>query len=195
MDFIRSVKTLEALYGQASPASLHKVADHLTPLYQAWIRAARFCVLSTIGSAGTDGSPRGDLGPVVRIQDDKTLLLPDWPGNNRLDSLRNIVEDGRISLMFMVPGSYTVARVNGQASLTTDPDLCASLLDNKGGPVCVMVITVQEVYIQCAKSIKRAALWQTRNAPLVPSLGQILNEATDLEAGGASSGGHSAHAS
>ena len=186
MDFIRSVKTLEALYGQASPASLHKVADHLTPLYQAWIGAARFCVLSTIGSAGTDGSPRGDLGPVVRIQDDKTLLLPDWPGNNRLDSLRNIVEDGRISLMFMVPGSDTVVRVNGQASLTTDPDLCASFLDNKGGAVCVMVITVQEVYIQCAKSIKRAALWQTRNAPLVPSLGQILNEATDLEAGASS---------
>ena len=195
MDFIRSVKTLEALYGQASPASLHKVADHLTPLYQTWIGAARFCVLSTIGSAGTDGSPRGDLGPVVRIQDDKTLLLPDWPGNNRLDSLRNIVEDGRISLMFMVPGSDTVVRVNGQASLTKDPDLCASFLDNTGGPVCVMVITVQEVYIQCAKSIKRAALWQTRNAPLVPSLGQILNEATDLESGGASSGGYSAHTS
>ena len=152
-------------------------------------------MLSTIGSAGTDGSPRGDLGPVVRIQDDKTLLLPDWPGNNRLDSLRNIVEDGRISLMFMVPGSDTVVRVNGQASLTKDPDLCASFLDKKGGPVCVMVITVQEVYIQCAKSIKRAALWQTRNAPLVPSLGQILNEATDLESGGASSGGYSAHTS
>ena len=93
MDFIRSVKILETLYGNASPASLRKVADHLTPLYQDWIRAARFCVLSTIGASGTDGSPRGDLGPVVRIQDDKTLLLPDWPGNNRLDSLCSIVED------------------------------------------------------------------------------------------------------
>ena len=119
----------------------------------------------------------------MRIQDDKTLFLPDWPGNNRLDSLRNIVEDGPISLMFMVPGADTMVRVNGHASLTADPDLCASFIDVKGIPVCVMVITVQEVYIQCAKSVKRAALWQTRNAPLVPSLGQILNEATDLEAG------------
>ena len=186
MDFIRSVKTLETLYGKASPASLRKAADHLTPLYQAWIGAARFCVLSTIGPSRTDGSPRGDLGPVVRIQDDKTLLLPDWPGNNRLDNLRNIVEDGRISLMFMVTGADTVVRVNGHASLTTDPDLRASFSDNKGSPVCVMVITVQEVYIQCEKSVKRAALWQTRNAPLVPSLGQILNEATDLEAGASS---------
>ena len=94
MDFIRSVKILETLYGNASLASLRKVVDHLTPLYQAWIGAARFCVLSTIGPSGTDGSPRGDLGPVVRIQDDKTLLLSDWPGNNPLGSLRNIVEDG-----------------------------------------------------------------------------------------------------
>ena len=99
MDFIRSVKTLEALYGKASPASLRKFVDHLTPLYQTSIGAARFCVLSTIGPSGTNGSPRGDLRPVVRIQGDKTLLLPDWPGNNRLNSLRNIVEDGCISFM------------------------------------------------------------------------------------------------
>ena len=97
--------------------------------------------------------------------------------------------------MFMVPGADTVVQVNGHASLTTDPDLRASFSDNKGSPVCVIVITVQEVYIQCAKSMKRAALWQTRNAPLVPSLGQILNEATDLEAGVASSVGHSARTS
>ena len=115
MDFIRSVKILETLYGNASPASLCKVADHLTPLYQAWIGAGRFCVLSTIGPSGADGSARGDLGPVVRV--------------------------------------------NGHASLTADPDLCASFSDNKGSPVCVMVITVQEVYIQCEKSVKRAALW------------------------------------
>lgn len=88
-------------------------------------------MLSTIGPSGTDGSPRGDLGPVVRIQDDKLLLLPDWPGNNRLDSLRNIVKDGPISFMFMVPGADTMVRVNGHASLTADPDLCASFLDVK----------------------------------------------------------------
>ena len=129
MDFIRLVKTLEALYGKTSPAGLLKFVNHLTPLYQAWIGAARFCVLSTIGPSGTDGSLRGDLGPVVRIQDDKTLLLPDWPGNNRLNSLRNIVEDGCTSFMFVVPGADTVVRVNGHASSTTDTDLRTSILD------------------------------------------------------------------
>ncbi len=116
----------------------------------------------------------------------KRFYCPIGLGNNRSDSLLNIVENGCVSLMFMVPGADTVVRVNGQASLTTNADLCSSFLDNKKGPVCVVVITVQEVYMQCAKYVKRAALWQTRNAPLVPSLGQVLNEATDLEAGASS---------
>ena len=183
IEFVKTVEGLEALYNNAAPAALRKVVDRITPKYWQWNTSARFCVLTTVGSAGTDGSPRGDDGPTVMALDEHTMAMPDWRGNNRLDSLRNIVEDGRISLMFMVPGADTVVRVNGHASLTTDPDLRASFSDNKGSPVCVMVITVQEVYIQCAKSVKRAALWQTRNAPLVPSLGQILNEATDLEAG------------
>jgi uncharacterized protein len=95
------------------PTSLTKVAPGLTPLYRQWIEAARFCVLSTVGEDGTDGSPRGDDGPVVRVVDARTLWLPDWRGNNRIDSLRNIVRDGRVSLMFMVPGSANVVRVNG----------------------------------------------------------------------------------
>jgi uncharacterized protein len=106
-----------------SPTSLAKVARRLTPLYRRWIEAARFCVLSTVGPEGTDGSPRGDDGPVVRVVDDRTLWLPDWRGNNRIDSLRNIVRDGRVSLMFMVPGSNNVVRVNGRAVLTDDPDV------------------------------------------------------------------------
>ena len=120
---VTDIAELEALYGQPAKASLIKVADHVTPLYAKWIMTSRLCIVSTIGPEGTDGSPRGDDGPVVQILDPKTLLLPDWRGNNRMDTLRNIVADGRISLMFMVPGSNNVMRVNGNAVVSLDPEL------------------------------------------------------------------------
>ena len=120
MRWIDTQSALEELYGTPGQPALRKVSDHLTPLYRKWIMASRFCVLTTVGVAGTDGSPRGDDGPVVLELDPHTLAMPDWRGNNRLDSLRNIVTDGRVSLMFMVPGSNTVVRVNGQARLTDD---------------------------------------------------------------------------
>ena len=100
---IRDLDALEALYGKVSEAAMRKVARRMTPLYRRWIMASRFCVLSTVGLEGTDASPRGDDGPVVTELDPGTLLMPDWRGNNRLDSLRNIVSDGRVSLMFVVP--------------------------------------------------------------------------------------------
>ena len=115
MQAIESIEALEAHYGEISPLALSKVCDHITALYQRWIQASRFMILSTVGPGGTDASPRGDSEEVVRIVDAKTLWLPDWKGNNRLDSLKNIVEDGRLSLMFMVPGSDTVVRINGEA--------------------------------------------------------------------------------
>ena len=120
MRLIDTIAALEALYDPPTPASLTKVARHLTPLYRAWIGSARFCILTTVGPDGTDASPRGDDGPVVRIMDDRTLWLPDWRGNNRLDALRNIVVDGRVSLLFMVPGYTNVVRVNGHAGVTDD---------------------------------------------------------------------------
>ena len=107
MDTIRTVDALEALYGAPMPAALAKAVDHLTPLYSKWIETSRFLILSTIGPEGTDASPRGDAGPVVKIADAKTLLMPDWRGNNRLDSLRNIVRDPRVSLLFMICLLYT----------------------------------------------------------------------------------------
>ena len=125
MDYIDDIASLEALYGRPGAPSLRKVANQLTPLYRRWIMASRLCVLTTVGPGGTDGSPRGDDGPVVVELDPKTLVMPDWRGNNRLDSLRNIVEDGRVSLMFMVPGSNNVMRINGQARLTADAALRA----------------------------------------------------------------------
>ena len=122
-DWIEDIAALEALYGTPGEASLVKVTDRLTPEYRAWIEAAPFCALATLGPEGLDCSPRGDDGPVVQVVDARTLALPDRRGNNRLDSLRNIVEDGRVALMFMVPGANTVVRLNGRAWLTADAEM------------------------------------------------------------------------
>lgn len=180
---IETIAALEALYDRApSEAAMTKVADHLTPLYRKWILASRFCVLTTTGPDGTDGSPRGDTGPVVTELDPHTLAMPDWRGNNRLDSLRNIVLDGRCSLMFMVPGSSTVVRVNGHADLRTDADLIARFEVKGTHPSTVIVIRIKEVYTQCAKAILRAQLWPDIDAPGdLPSPGDILSE---MSAGG-----------
>lgn len=177
MQPISSVSELETLYEAVNPLSLEKVAKQLTPLYQQWIEASRFVVLSTVGPEGTDASPRGDIDPVVRIADPGTVLLPDWRGNNRLDSLKNIVQDNRVSLMFMVPGSNSVVRVNGTAIITADPALCSSF-DKKGtAPRSVIVLTVGEVYFQCAKALMRSGLWSGNDdSDKVPSAGDFLKE-------------------
>lgn len=176
MKTIDDIAHLEALYDAAVPASLTKVVTRITPLYAKWIEAARFCVLTTVGPEGTDGSPRGDTGPVVRRIDDTTLLLPDWRGNNRIDSLRNIVRDGRVSLMFMVPGSANVIRVNGRASLTADPEVTKTFEQSGQHPKSVIVVTVQEAYFQCAKAIMRSELWSAEATDGLPSAGQLIRE-------------------
>ena len=173
---IADVAELEALYGPAVPASLEKVADRLTPHYGRWIAASRFAVLATVGPEGTDASPRGDDGPVARVADARTLLMPDWRGNNRLDSLRNLVRDGRVSLMFMVPGSQNVVRVNGRAVVTADAGLRASFAREGRRPRTVIAVTVGEVYFQCAKAIMRSGLWKGGDAD-VPTAGDFLREA------------------
>ncbi|NBR54351.1 MAG: pyridoxamine 5'-phosphate oxidase family protein, partial [Rhodobacteraceae bacterium] len=121
MRVIDDIAELEALYGPPVAASLDKVRTGLTPAYRNWIEASRFMVISTVGPEGTDASPRGDDGPVARIVDDKTIWIPDWLGNNRIDTLRNIVRDGRASLMFLVRGSGNVVRVNGRAQVVVEP--------------------------------------------------------------------------
>ena len=185
MDAITDMAALEALYGQPGAPALRKVARRMTPLYRAWIMASRFCVLATVGPDGTDASPRGDDGPVVQELDPGTLAMPDWRGNNRLDSLRNIVADGRVSLMFMVPGSQTVVRVNGRARVTADAGLRARF--GRGGklPATVIVIEIAEIYIQCARAVMRAGLWSRDDSAGLPSLGDILAEMTDGAEGGA----------
>jgi PPOX class probable FMN-dependent enzyme len=176
MRIIKDIAALTAIYDKPVGASLTKVASHLTPLYRRWIGTARFCVLSTVGAHGTDASPRGDDGPVVRIVDDTTLWMPDWRGNNRLDCLRNIVTDGRVSLMFMVPGALNVVRVNGRAVLSDDPALTHSFEQAQKHPKTVIVITVQEVYFQCAKALMRSGLWSRDDHAGLPSAGDFIKE-------------------
>jgi len=185
VDWIEDIESLEALYGAPAVASLRKVAARLTPLYRKWIMTSRFCVLSTIGPEGTDGSPRGDDGPVVTELDDRTLAMPDWRGNNRLDSLRNIVTDGQVSLMFMVPGSNTILRLNGQARLTRDAALRARFERQGRQPATVIVIRIGEIYTQCARAPMRAGLWTRDDSADLPTAGEILAEASDGEVGGA----------
>lgn len=190
MKTIDTLTELEALYGPVSPRSVEKVRPVLSPLYRRWIGAARFVVLSTTGPDGTDGSPRGDIDPVVRVEDETTLLLPDWQGNNRLDSLRNIVSDGRVSLMFMVPGALNVVRVNGRAVLTADPALTGSFEVNGKHPKTVIVITVAEVYFQCAKALMRSELWSGGDqSEGLPSAGEFVREVSeDFDAAGYDAG-------
>lgn len=185
MDYVENIDQLEALYGEPGAPSLRKVARRMTPLYRKWIMASKLCMLATVGPEGTDDSPRGDDGPVVLELDPGTLALPDWRGNNRLDSLRNIVGDGRVSLMFLVPGSNNVVRVNGTARLTADAELRARFEKKGKLPATVIVISIGEIYSQCARALLRAGTWSGADeSEGLPSMGEILAEQTDGEEGG-----------
>jgi uncharacterized protein len=179
--WIDDLTALQALYPDPpGPAATLKVSPRLTPVQARWLSRARFAVLVTVGPEGTDGSPRGDDGPVVRILDPGTLWLPDWRGNNRIDSLRNIVRDGRVSLMAMVPGSANVLRVNGTARLTADPAVTGSFTRDGATPRSVIVIAVAEVYGQCARAILRAGLWTAGDqSGGLPSAGELIASATE----------------
>ncbi|MGO4852494.1 MSMEG_1061 family FMN-dependent PPOX-type flavoprotein [Phaeovulum sp. W22_SRMD_FR3] len=180
MEYIGSVAALEALYGVPGQAATVKVTPGLTPAYRAWIARSRLCILTTVGPEGTDASPRGDDGPVVQIPDARTLLLPDWKGNDRIDSLRNIVRDPRVSLMFLVAGSNNVMRVNGTARLTADEGVLARFERDGKRPRTVAVVTVAEVYSQCARALMRARIWTDGNqAAGLPSVGDMLREITE----------------
>lgn len=186
MKKIRTLDELHALYDTPPETSLSKVADRLIPVYRRWVEEARFCILSTVGPEGTDASPRGDDGPVVAVLDESRLALPDWHGNQRLDSLRNIVRDPRLSLMFMVPGSTNVLRINGTGAVTDDAALREGFARKGRLPRTVVLVDVGEVYFQCARAIMRARLWDgAAAAPDLPTAGQMLAETTGGAAGGA----------
>jgi len=186
MDVITTLEDLHAHYGTPADPALRKVVPRLIPSYRAVLDRSRFCILTTVGPEGTDGSPRGDDGPVVTVLDDRTLALPDWKGNERIDSLRNIVRDGRVSLCFLIPGWKNLLRVNGTAILTADPDLRARFDRNGLQPRTVIVITIAEVYSQCARAVLRAGLWTGGDqSEGLPSIGQMLDEATAGQIDGA----------
>jgi hypothetical protein len=185
MQYIDTIEELESHYGEPGAASMRKVATQLTPLYRKWIMASRLCIVSTVGPEGTDGSPRGDDGPVVQEIDPHTLAMPDWHGNNRIDTLRNIVRDQRISLMFMVPGSNNVVRLNGSAKVTVDETFRARFEFKGKQPRSVIVIKIGEVYTQCARALMRARTWTSEDeSTALPTVGEILAEQTGGEAGG-----------
>jgi PPOX class probable FMN-dependent enzyme len=187
MSIIATIEDLEAIYGQPNDASTVKVADWVTPHYRVLIEKSPFVALATCGPEGLDCSPRGDLPGFIRIHDEKTLMMPDRRGNNRVDSLRNIVRDPRIALLFLIPGSGSTLRVNGRAQISVDPGLLASFRIDGKAPRTVVVMTVDEIYFQCARAIVRAELWNPdhRIDPAqLPTPGQILAEMSRNTVGG-----------
>jgi uncharacterized protein len=187
MSVIATIEQLEAIYGHPNDASTVKVADRVTPAYRVLIEKSPFAALATCGPEGLDCSPRGDLPGFVRIRDEKTLMMPDRRGNNRVDSLRNIVRDPRIALLFLIPGSGSTLRVNGRALVSTDPDLLASFKVDGKAPRTVVVMTVDEIYFQCARAIVRSDLWNPDkrvDPKTLPTPGQILAEMSENKVGG-----------
>lgn len=176
---VADLQTLTALFGPVGEASLRKEVTYLHPVYQQWIQASPFAVLATSGPHGLDASPRGDPASLVTIHDEYTLLLPERRGNNRIDSLRNILRDPRISLMFFVAGSNNVIRVNGRAVVTADDDLRESFTREGKLPRTVIVIEVAEVYSQCARALLRSGIWVRGDQSTgLPTVGDMLAELT-----------------
>jgi len=187
MSTIERVEDLEALYGVPGEASTVKEIDRIIPEYRAFIDASPFVAMATVGPEGLDCSPRGDLAGFVRVHDEQTLMMPDRKGNNRVDSLRNIVRDPRVALLFLVPGSGTTLRINGRARVDTDADLCASFVVDGKAPRSVVVMTVEAIYFQCARAIIHSGIWNPESQVepgSLPTPGDILAAVSDGRVGG-----------
>jgi uncharacterized protein len=180
MTIVSTVEELKALYGETSDASIVKVTTALTAEYRQMIEASPFAALATVGPEGLDCSPRGDDRSVVRVADDRTVLMPDWRGNNRVDSLANIIRDPRVALLFLVPGSNTTMRINGRAVVSVDPALTGSFEVDGKHPRSVIVVTIDEVYFQCARALLRSQLWNPErfvDPRSLPTPGALLKAA------------------
>ncbi len=185
---IATTQQLEALYSDPpyGPA-VFKETDRITPQYRKLIEAAPFVVLATCGPEGLDCSPRGDPPGFVRVVDEHTLVIPDRRGNNRIDSLRNLVRDPRIALLFLIPGVGETMRIIGTAKISTDPKLTETFVINGKQPKCVLVVAVEKAYFQCTKAIIRSKLWDPASIvdrKTLPTPGAILAELTDGKMGG-----------
>jgi PPOX class probable FMN-dependent enzyme len=187
MATVRTVEELEALYGEPVESSIKKEIDHLTDLHRAYVDASPFVVVATSGPGGIDCSPRGDPAGFVRVVDERTLLLPDRRGNNRTDSLHNLVVDPRIALLFFVPGVNVTLRVMGTAEISTDTELRESFAMGNKLPTTVIVVTTSAVYTQCPKALIRSRLWDAtlhRDASELPSMGALIHAITSGEIDG-----------
>jgi PPOX class probable FMN-dependent enzyme len=181
MHRITTQEQLDALYGAPVEAAIAKEIDYISGHYKAFIDKAPFVVVATVGPEGLDCSPRGDPPGFVRVRDKNTVLIPDRRGNNRVDSLRNLVRDPRISLLFIIPGIGNTLRINGRAEISTEPELCASFAIRGKAPKTVLVVMVERIYFQCPKALVRSRLWSA-NAQIprseLPSTGEILQAVT-----------------
>ena len=156
---ITSEAELDAIYGQPAGAAVIKEINHISAHYRAFIEVSPFVVMATVGPEGLDCTPRGDPAGFVRVVDRHTVMLPDRRGNNRVDALRNIIRDPRISLLFLIPGIGRTLRINGRAVISVDPELCASFTMEGKTPRSVIVVTAERVYTQCPKALIRSHLW------------------------------------
>lgn len=185
--YVTTVQALEALYGPVAAPSRVKEVDYIHPAYRPFIEAAPFVVLASAGGGGLDASPRGDGPGFVHIEDSKTLYLPDRRGNNRIDTLRNIVEDPRVALLFLVPGVGETLRINGSAQICIEPALLERFAVKGQRPKTVLRITVTSLYFQCSRAVIRAGLWDvSKHLPrsALPSAGQILKALSNAEIDG-----------
>jgi PPOX class probable FMN-dependent enzyme len=186
--FITTIEGLEKIYGDVFPPSKAKESDRITPEYRRLIEASPFFALASSGPGGLDCSPRGDPNGFVKVQDEKTLLVPDRRGNNRIDTLRNLVHDPRVALLFLIPGCSETLRVMGRASICADPALAQQFVMEGKTPRTVLVIAVEQIFYQCAKAIVRSKLWDASrhiDRKTLPTAGSILAELTGGKLGGA----------
>jgi len=174
---VTTAAQLDALYGAPVATSLAKEIDYISDHYRAFVEKSPFLVLATCGPEGLDCSPRGDPPGFVRVLDEKTLLIPDRRGNNRIDTLSNLIRDPRVSLLFLIPGVGETLRINGRAEIVTDPALLASFAMQGKEPRSVLVVTAERVYFQCQKALARSKLWSAEaQIPRgdLPTAGQIV---------------------
>ena len=194
MDFIESEEALRSLYGEPNPLALKKELDHLDRNCRRFIELSPFLCLATSGADGrADNSPRGDAPGFVEIEDERTLLMPDRPGNNRIDSLANVVHRPQVGLLFFIPGFTETLRVNGRARLTTAEDLMSRFAVDGRPPRLVVVVTVDEAFLQCSKALIRSKLW-TEEAKVdrktLPTLGRMIADVVDAKASAATVEGY-----
>jgi len=174
---LTTVEALEAHYGTPLDRSLWKEMDHLTDHYRMLVEASPFAVLATAGPEGLDCSPRGDPAGFVTVLDQKTVAIPDRPGNNRIDSLKNIVRDPRVALLLLLPGIGYTMRINGRARISVDPALLEKFPVNGKTPRSVILVTVERAYFQCPKAVVRAKLWEPESRidpATLPTMGEML---------------------